>query len=338
MKIYSYKNPQYASAVGKFGDNWPIQFSEGYSNFYKEEFNNEIIVLEDLKTSAFIPLRIFHARIFKFGQVLHAPIRDGVELNVEEQKIFLEELVRYLESNNLVHRIVQPHPMGFMKYVPEGASSCAFGTYITELQEFDDEALLNSFDPKYKKAIQHSIKNGGRCEFGWNNFNIFYKIYSGTMTRAGLPIEPTAYFEKLRKNIGDDHIEIGIVYDIDQPIGCILLIHSKYAAYCTHAGSGGESKLYGGVKQLHYEMMRRLRDKGVKKYDLVGVRLNSKDDSLQGIFRFKKGFGGTLKEGYLWKKDVAKAPMAIYDTLLKIKLGNKLNKDIIDQEATLNLS
>jgi hypothetical protein len=338
MKIYSYNNPHYESAAKKFDDSWPIQFLQGYSNFYEKEFSNEIILLEDAKTLACIPLKLFNSRIFKFGQILHAPVKDGVELNVEEQKIFLENLIHYLKSNRLVHRMVQPHPMGFMKYVPIGARSCAFGTYITELQEFDDEALLNSFDPKYKKAIQHSIKNGGRCEFGWKNFDMFYKIYSGTMTRAGLPIEPTEYFENLRKNIGDDHIEVGVVYDIDQPIGCILLMYSKYAAYCTHAGSGGESKLYGAVKQLHYEMMRRLRDKGVKKYDLVGVRLNSKDDSLQGIFRFKKGFGGTLKEGYLWKKDITKTPMAIYDTLLKIKLGNKLNKDIIDQEAKLNLS
>lgn len=337
MKIYSYNDPQYTSADNKFDDNWPIQFLKGYSNFYKKEFSNEIILLEDVDTSSCIPLRIFHSRMFKFGQILHAPIKDGIELDLEAQKVFLNKLIAYLESNSIVHRLVQPHPMGFMKFAPEGTRSCAFGTYINELQEFDDESLLNSFDPKYKKAIQHSIKNGGRCEFGWNNFDTFYKLHSGTMTRAGMPIDPTEYFENLRNNIGDDHIEVGVIYDEEQPIGSVLLMHSNYAAYCTHAGSGGESKLYGGVKQLHYEMMKRLRDKGVKKYDLVGVRLNSKDESLQGIFRFKKGFGGTLKEGYLWKKDIAKTPMAIYDTLLKIKLGNKLHKDIIDQEATLNL-
>jgi lipid II:glycine glycyltransferase (peptidoglycan interpeptide bridge formation enzyme) len=80
-------------------------------------------------------------------------------------------------------------------------------------------------------------------------------------------------------------------------------------------------------------MMKHLRDKGVKTYDLVGVRLNSSNESLQGVFRFKKGFGGDLKEGYLWKIDIAPIPMKIYDFLVRIRQGKNIQKDIIDQET-----
>jgi lipid II:glycine glycyltransferase (peptidoglycan interpeptide bridge formation enzyme) len=83
-----------------------------------------------------------------------------------------------------------------------------------------------------------------------------------------------------------------VVYDEGNPIGSVFFIHTNYAGYCTHAGSQGESKLYGAVKLLHYEMMKQLKKKGVKRYDLVGVRLKNTNPALEGIFRFKKGFGG----------------------------------------------
>ena len=110
------------------------------------------------------------------------------------------------------------------------------------------------------------------------------------------------------------------------------MIYSEYAAFCTHAGSGGESKLYGGMKHLHYEMMKLLRDRGVKKYDLVGVRIGGHNPALEGVFRFKRGFGGQLKEGYLWKADSDGLHLKLYDMMSKLKNPN-LKPDIIDQES-----
>ncbi len=52
----------------------------------------------------------------------------------------------------------------------------------------------------------------------------------------------------------------------------VFFIFTKYAAYCTHAGSYGETKLYGAMKLLHFEMMKMLKNLGVKRYDLVGVK------------------------------------------------------------------
>jgi lipid II:glycine glycyltransferase (peptidoglycan interpeptide bridge formation enzyme) len=131
------------------------------------------------------------------------------------------------------------------------------------------------------------------------------------------------------------HTDLGVVYDENGPIGGIYMLWSKYSALCTHAGSGGvESKLYGGMKHLHYAMMLRMKERGVKLYDLVGVRINSSNAALQGVFRFKKGFGGILREGYLWKTDLSPLPR-IYDLVLLLKnRGRKAHGDIIDQERS----
>lgn len=333
MNIYSYTDSLYPSANNLFDDSWPVQFIEGFSTFYKKYHHNEVIIIEDPNTKTYLPIRLFNVKQFRFGQILHAPVSKGKEIESLRQTEFLNALIAFLKKIKLIHRLIQPHPFGIMLGKPDHAQSCAFGTYITALEGLDDETILNSYDVKYKKAVQHSIKNGGRVEFGKKTFDDFYAMYTATTERAKIHRDSLEYFKDLYNTLGENHIETGVVYDEDRPIGAIFMIYSPYSALCTHAGSGGESKLYGGMKHLHFEMMKHLRDKGVKTYDLVGVRLNSSNESLQGVFRFKKGFGGDLKEGYLWKIDIAPIPMKIYDFLVRIRQGKNIQKDIIDQET-----
>ena len=333
MKIYSYTDNNYPSPNIIFDDNWPVQFIEGFSAFYKDHHNNNVIIIEDTVLKIFIPIRLIKVKQFLFGQILHAPVANAIELNTSQQTNFINQLVTFLKTKKIIHRLIQPHPFGIMLGVADKSTFCKFGTYIISLEGKEDETILNSYDIKYNKAVQHSIKNGGRIAFGRKSFEDFYSMYSATTERAKIHRDSIDYFKSLYSGLGEDHIETGVVYEEDRPIGAIFIIYTKYSALCTHAGSVGETKLYGGMKHLHFEMMKHLRNKGVKNYDLVGVRLYSSNESLQGVFRFKKGFGGVLKEGYLWKIDLSPLPMKIYDFLVGIRQGKSKQKDIIDQET-----
>ena len=83
-------------------------------------------------------------------------------------------------------------------------------------------------------------------------------------------------------------------------------------------------------------MITELKKRGVKKYDFVGARLSDVSGTkLAGIQKFKKRFGGELKRGYLWKKDINLMKCKLFDLALKVKLklkGVSMPKDIIDQE------
>lgn len=332
MEIFSYTDQTYPSPDGFFSADSPVQFLKGFSDFYKIFHHNDVYFFHSEKLKANLPLRHFKVKVFQFGQILHAPVKNNVELNEYEQKQFFLELIAYLKNNHFCDRLIQPHPFGIMLSVPEGAQSCAFGTYINYLQEHTNEELLFTYDPKYRKAINAAAKGGADVRFGWKELESFYHLYTLTTSRAGIHCDSINYFETLYKCLGDEHLQCGVVYDNNQPIGAIIMLYSKYAALCTHAGSGGESKLYGAMKLLHYEMMKRMKVLGVKYYDLVGVRIESNNESLEGVFRFKKGFGGILKEGYLWKTDIASFKSRLYDLLLKIKGNKNETVDIIDQE------
>jgi FemAB family len=334
MKIFSYTDqhfgvpPEYLS-----GKEWPVQFHEGYSRFYHEFYQGDILLVHDSETNAWLPFHRILNRLARFGQILHPPVVNAEELNAASQEKYMNKLMSLLHDQVLIHRFVQPHPSGMMQAAPVGSKAIRFGTYITDLTEYtDNEKLLYSFDPKYRKAVQHSIKNDAKIVFGPCAYDDFYKLYCMTAQRTGMYKDPAAYFQLLRHHLGDKHTETGVVYDGDQPIGGIFMVYSDYAAFCTHAGSGGESKLYGGMKHLHYEMMKLLRDRGVKKYDLVGVRIGGHNPALEGVFRFKRGFGGLLKEGYLWKADIDGLHLKLYDMMSKLKNPN-LKPDIIDQES-----
>lgn len=332
MIIYSYTDKTARYPENIFSDESPLQFQEGFSKFYQNYMQNEVKILYSESLDSYIPVRYFKLKVFSFAQILHAPIKNNVELDAESQQQFFEEMIDFNKSNQLCQRFIQPHPYGILKAVPQDAQSCPFGTYITRLNDLSDDEILHSFDLKYRKSVNHAEKNGAVIKFGRDQFNAFYSLYKQTTERAGIHCDPVEHFEALYKNLGENYIEVGVVYDQEQPIGGIFLLYTKYAALCTHAGSGGESKLYGGMKLLHYKMMLRLKAKEVKIYDLVGVRINSNNESLEGIFRFKKGFGGDLKEGYLWKMDIATVQSKVFDMMMKLRYRTQM-RDIIDEES-----
>lgn len=334
MKLFSYTDQEFPSPPAFLDDDrWPVQLSPGFARFYHEYYDGDILLVHDSETDAWLPFHRIINRLARFGQILHAPVRYFEELDGEKQHYFFNKLLRFMAHEEVIHRFIQPHPFGMMLSKPDDCKAVKFGTYVTDFTVVsDDHQLLYSFDPKYRKAVQHSIKNGGRVEFGCSAYKDFYKLYECTAQRTGMYQDSQEYFSLLREFVGEDHTETGVVYDGDTPIGGIFMLYSQYSALCTHAGSGGESKLYGGMKHLHYEMMRRMRDKGVKKYDLVGVRIGGRNPALEGVFRFKRGFGGTLKEGYLWKADIEGMHLRIYDMMQRFKNPN-LKPDIIDQES-----
>jgi hypothetical protein len=308
----------------------PFTFSEEYANFIKHQFGNEVIYFE--KNKIVVPLEISGRSFFQQIKLLAPPYHNERDIEAEELKSFLNDLQNTLEKSGDFMRIVQPHPMAFTSEKPSNSSHCQFGTYITHLQNKSDDDLLNEFDVKYKKAVQHSIKNGGTVIITNDSLKEFYSIYLNTCKRATIYYDSLTYFKNIITYLPDNTIT-AIINDAEGiTIGAAFFIFDKHTCYCTHAGSLPGSKLYGGMKQLHFEMMKWMRDKNVKQYDLTGVRINSNNETLQGIFKFKKGFGGELKQGYLWKADLIKWKCLLYDLLVLIKSKGKKHKDIIDQE------
>jgi len=308
----------------------PFHFSKSYADFMKQHFGKEVMYFE--KNEIIVPLEITGHRFFQQIKLLAAPYRANKEISADESISFFNDLQHELKKSGKYIRIAQPHPMAFTSEKPINSKWCEFGTYVNHLQNKSDEDLLNEFDVKYKKAVQHSIKNGGNVIIDNNTLNEFYHAYLNTCKRANIYYDDLTYFKNIIAYLPDNTITSIIKDEEGLTIGAAFFIFDNHRAYCTHAGSVGGSKLYGAMKHLHFEVIKWMRDKKVKEYDLTGVRINSNNETLQGIFKFKKGFGGDLKQGYLWKSDLIKWKCHVYDLLVLLKSKGKKNKDVIDEE------
>src|SRR5208337_859347 len=83
--------------------------------------------------------------------------------------------------------------------------------------------------------------------------------------------------------------------------GCLVSPFSEHSAYNWYCGSRPEPVL-GSVHLLHWEAMLRFQAMGVKRFNFQGVRINPEAGSKQdGILTYKRGFGGEMVQGFMWK-------------------------------------
>jgi hypothetical protein len=332
MKLLNHFNINDKKYLKVINQEWPFQFLSEFSSFNLAYYAQPIFIVFDEKLNAFMPIKFYKFKLFQQAQIQFAPMRNGVELNADEQLQFFNQLQKFLYYKANCERIAQPHPYAVLAAVPNDAKYCEFGTYIVDLHQQSDEQILSGFHPKYQKAVSHSLKNGAIIKIGPETLPDFFTIYKSTMSRIQKPYDHYEYFTNLLKYMGEGNICSAVVYDDQGPVSGIFLIHTKFGAFLTHAGTMGESKLYGAAKLLNYEVMKHLKNIGVKRYDFVGVRLkNENNPELEGVFRFKKGFGGELKEGYLWKYDLLPMKAKLFDMMVTLRAKGGKSADIIDQ-------
>jgi Acetyltransferase (GNAT) domain len=331
MEVFSHLVPNHRERLSVFTDDSPFQFLEGFTTFSNEFLNNKLVIAYSKTLNAFMPLRLFGNALIKFGQIQHAPISDNIELEASKQLDFFNELLLFCSRQNICDRFIQPHPYGILLAKPEGVKFCNFGSYIIDLKNQTEEEILHRFKKNYVTEIRQTENRGATAKFGYNVLQDFYTCHQHTMQNAGKLTDSIEYFEAMYKHLGEKNITTGVVYEDGNPIGSLFVIHTKYAAIYTHAGTMGKTKLSGRMKFLNWECIKRMKAIGVNKYDFTGVRLDNTDPVLEGIFTFKQGFGGDLKKGFLWKKDLEKVKTTAYDLLMKVKNPGGKFMDIIDQ-------
>ena len=81
---------------------------------------------------------------------------------------------------------------------------------------------------------------------------------------------------------------------------------------------------------LHWEAMLRFQAMGVKRFNLQGVRINPEEGSKQeGILTYKKGFGGEMVQGFMWKYSFRPWKSVAYSVVIRLLKGG----DIVDNDC-----
>ena len=175
-------------------------------------------------------------------------------------------------------------------------------TIIVDLDR-DEEALLASFKPKTRYNIRLAGRRGvevAPVEMTDANIATMYSLMAATRERAGFFLRSEKYFRGY--------------WELQAASGQAQLFFASWqgqvlaGVFATFVGTHGWYKDGGSTKEhselmaphlLQWEVMRWLRARGVRTYDLVAVppasQLNE-SHPLFGLYRFKSGFSEHITE------------------------------------------
>lgn len=316
---------------------YPFVFSKNYSGFVGSQ-GGKLLLLQDEKNSV-MPVKLGNIRFLKTIQILFPPLRNSERLSREEEAQFLNKMVLWLKEKKIADRIVQPPPYCIFNVFPKGAQKADFGTYFIDLENSSEADLFQKIHPKHRNVIQNVMHKEGEIRSGREELQVFYELYKNTMIRSNMYCEPFDYFQSLYEGLSNSII-CSVVYYKGKPQGGILMPYTTAGAYYVYGASADAIELTGAMNYLHWETVKDLKKRGVKRYDFVGARLSDVSGTkLEGIQKFKSRFGGELQVGYLWKMDLSTFRCRIFDLLLKLRSllnAGPLSKDIIDQENEKN--
>ncbi len=124
----------------------------------------------------------------------------------------------------------------------------------------------------------------------------FVRIMKTTGERDGFNVRPGSYFERMLDALGE-HVRMYMAFYGGKPVS---------GAITTNYG-GKTCYVYGASDNLHrnvmpnyliqWEMIKWAIETGCRLYDFQGISGNMDENGhMYGLYRFKKGFNGTLEE------------------------------------------
>lgn len=278
-----------------------------------------------------LPYMVKKRGFFKFVQ-LPSKIEGGNGDNTGKRQ-FIEDAVKELCRRENPDAILTLNT-AICSVHPEKAEYCKFGSYIIDLQKTEDE-IFAEIHSKHRNVIRKAEKDGLTVHSGVQYADVCYEQIIDTYKRQNRVSYTKEHFEKLKK-LGEN-VDFWVVKNGDDIQGCAVLLWSKgFSSFYLHGGSC--SHPHGGAMNLlHWEAIKKMKERGVLKYDFVGARVNPEPGSkLEGIQRFKSRFGGEMKVGYMWRYVNRplryKLYMLMFNLYLKYVKHDNTFSDIIKEE------
>ena len=272
-----------------------------------------------------LPYTVIRKAIFRMVRFRVETIQMGEELDIQEEKAFLNNAIEYFRSIG-TDMVIPATTNAIFRTYPEGAYAAPYGSYVVDLGQPEDIVWRN-ISQKTRQNINTAQRNGVRIRSGTEHLDTAYILTRNTFRRSKLPFMNYSSFSRYVHGLGENvRILIADYKGIAQ--SCSLYAFSDYCAYAVYGGNI-EGAHQGAMKWLQWEAIRLFHMLGIKRLDFVGTRIDPEKGSKQeALDQFKRRFGAKLIQGYIWKYPIHPLRYRLYCLAARLRSGG----DIVDAE------
>lgn len=221
----------------------------------------------------------------EWGAIKLNKFLSNLQKNIKKNnQIFLRLEILDKNSDEIVQRLKQS---GFVKAFEELQPEYRQVLDISKSEEEILQQMRSKGRYNIKIAQKHNveIKNS-------KNVDGFYKIFAETAQRDGFSIRPKKYFEKMLEILGN-YCELLYAEFQGKIIAAEIVAYYEETASYLYGASGNEYRNVMAPYLLHWEAIKKAKEKGCKFYDFLAVAPEGQENhKYAGISRFKRQFGG----------------------------------------------
>ena len=272
-----------------------------------------------------LPYTVVRKAVFRMARFRVETIAVSADFGIPEEKEFLNGAMDHLRSIG-VDMVIPATTNTIFRTYPDGADAAPYGSFVIDLTQAE-EVLWKNISAGTRRNIASAKKDEVIVRSGPEFLDISYRLVRDTFKRSHLPFMSLESFRRYVAGLGE-HGKILVAEYAGVIHSASVFAFSTPCVYAIYGGNLPEAR-QGTMKLIQWEAMRLFRSLGVRRFDLVGARIDPPKGSKQeSINAFKRYFGAALIQGYMWKYGFRPLPYRLYGLATRLRSGG----DIVDAE------
>lgn len=203
---------------------------------------------------------------------------------------------------------------------------------LTDIYGKTEDEVIMSFTQKTRYNIRVAKKHNVECRIcDKSHIPEFVRLMNITSKRDKFTPRPQAYYERMMDVFGE-HIRLYLCYYQDRAISGAICVQFAGKTWYVYGASDNEYRNVMPNYLMQWEMIRWALQGNCHLYDFLGIPVNADPNSpMIGVYRFKKGFNGTIL-GYAGEFDYVFKPAVNNLFTLFTKAKRKYNQHKLNKQ------
>jgi lipid II:glycine glycyltransferase (peptidoglycan interpeptide bridge formation enzyme) len=204
-------------------------------------------------------------------------------------------------------------------------------TLVVDIQS-DEEEILARMHQKTRYNIRLASRKGVTTR-PWKDLEAFGRMVQETSARDSFGVHVPAYYRQAYDLFhSSGACELFVAEYESQPLAAIMVFAQGTRSWYLFGASTNQHRNRMPTYLLQWRAIQWARERGCRHYDLWGVpdedhetleaNFQHRDDGLWGVYRFKRGFGGSLERSAgTWDRPQISLLHWLYHTLISRRIG-----------------